>query len=120
MKKRLIGGAVAAAGVLTMAMPASAHEHGMPEHEVPEHGHVLLLHVDEAEFTYRKCIDLPSGRGNSWKAHHYGIHTGTAGRALARAGHAVVPTNELIGGAPFLPANCADVDRWVDLLKSAD
>jgi hypothetical protein len=107
MKKRLMGVAVAAAGVVGLAIPAAADE-------VPRHGHVKLLGVDEATGTYRRCIDYPAGRGNSWKAHHYSIHKGTAGEALyLSAGHAVIPTNEIAGGAPVLPANCADVDRWL-------
>jgi hypothetical protein len=108
MKKRLMGVAVAAAGVVGLAIPAAAHE-------VPEHGHVKLLGVEldeNFELTYRRCIDFPSGRGNSWKAHHYGIHTGTAGEALEeRAGHWVIPTNEIGSPAP-LPSNCTAVDEW--------
>jgi hypothetical protein len=111
MKKRLMGVAVAAAGVVGLAIPAAAHE------DVPQHGHVKLLHVNYEDLTYSRCIDYPSGRGNSWKAHHYGIHTGNAGKALGRAGHLVLPTNELYGGAPMLPANCADVPRWLEFLS---
>lgn len=120
MRKRLMGVAVAGAGVLALATPATADG-------VPEHGHVRLLHAqigENFELEYHRCIDLPSGRGSSWNAHHNGIHTGTAGDALEnRAGHWVVPTNE-IGSPTPLPSNCAEVDAWwpefVDYLMSED
>jgi hypothetical protein len=106
MRKRLLGIAVAGAGVLGLAMPAAAHG------DVPEHGHIKLVNVDLAEFTYTKCIDLPSGRGNSWKAHHYGIHTGekrgNAGSLFesSKGRHLVFPTSEL---SPDSVANCEEL-----------
>jgi hypothetical protein len=70
---------------------ASAASHG---HPWPEHGHVLLLHVEYdggQPVSYGKCIDIANNNTND-HAHHGTIHTGRAAQALQRAGHLVVPT----------------------------
>lgn len=99
--------AAALLALSTTAVPGMAHEQGPPEH-----GH-MLVQRPVIEFLndgpqgsgvyatgFRKCVDLPVV---PLRAHHAGIHTGTAGQALSdRAGHAVVPT------APLTPyADCA-------------
>ena len=83
--------------VLTLGMvgAASATEHGEPW---PGHGHIMLLHVDyDAEGepeSYGKCVDIANSERLD-RVHHTTIHTGRAGRALQRAGHLVVPTQDL-------------------------
>jgi hypothetical protein len=74
-----------------------AHDHG--DHDVPEHGHVLVLGFEffgvvdgVPQFTFRKCVDLAGGRALTNNAHHATVHTGMAGAALQRAGHVVIPT----------------------------
>ena len=89
-----------------LAAPAAANGH-----EVPPHGHVLLLHAvwtgsgpsTDLE-SYGKCIDLAAGQ--SIAAHHHTVHEGRAGAALRGAGHLVVPTFRFDGCkelAKFLP-----------------
>ena len=71
---------------------------------LPEHSHVLLLHVQETDegLTYRKCVDLAGGNPND--AHHHSVHTGTAGfgdpaRGITRAGHIAIPLGLIWPGA---------------------
>ncbi len=80
-----------------LAAPAAASGHG--GHEVPPHGHVLLLHATwtgpgvgpgTMPTSYARCIDLAAGQNIA--AHHDTVHTGRAGQALRGAGHLVVPT----------------------------
>jgi hypothetical protein len=80
----------------------------------PLHPHVLMLHVElsfpDADTLvlegFHRCIDLAAGRSLPLRAHHSGLHTGTAGEALLfNAGHAVIP------GAPLTDwANCAEFE----------
>jgi len=93
-----------------LAGVASAHE-GEEHGELPKHGHVLVLGITLDETGepsgFRKCIDLAAGRHLPLTAHHATVHTGRAGEALWKAGHAVAPT------APLWPEvrNCADLER---------
>ena len=94
-----------------LAAPATASDHG--GHEVPPHGHMLLLHAtwDVVETpagprffptSYARCVDLAAGRNIA--AHHDTVHTGRAGQALRGAGHLVIPNSQL---SPMAPADCA-------------
>lgn len=91
--------------VVGAVAPAQAHE---DDHELPRHGHVLVLGVvwdGDEPVGFRKCIDLAGGRALPLHAHHNTVHQGKAGQALMRAGHIVAPT------APLWPEvrNCADL-----------
>jgi hypothetical protein len=44
---------------------------------------------------YRRCVDLANGQALPNHAHHDHIHVGTAGRAVQKSGHLVVPTAPL-------------------------
>jgi len=95
--------------LVLLAVPADAHD------DTPQHGHVLLLHVD-AElnpdydpddptsgprlfvYDYGRCVELANGRKLPNRAHHAGIHTGQAGEMLfVRGGHLVVPLQPITG-----------------------
>jgi hypothetical protein len=80
----------------------------------PPHGHVLLLGLQfdgEGEVIgFRTCVDLANGRALRINAHHDHLHTGRAGAAVARAGHAVVPNS------PLTPWNdCAELKAYYGL-----
>lgn len=93
-----------------MAGPAAA--------QVPDHGH-MLIQDPVVEFLeegplgtgvyltgFRKCVDLAGGSSITLKGHHSNVHMGTAGEMLfAHAGHAVVPTADLV---PW--EDCADLE----------
>ncbi len=102
-RKAIAAVAVTVAGMGTGVSPVAAEE------GPPKHGHVLLLGVNEANFTYRKCIDL---KPVELRAHHSSLHTGRAGQALVGAGHFVLPTSDIEPGSN-LPENCAGVDEWL-------
>jgi hypothetical protein len=96
--------AAAAALTLTAAGAAQADETPGP---LPEHGHMLVLGLqfgpggpfgDDGPVGYRKCVDVAAGKALPLHAHHGGLHTGRAGEALDKAGHAAVPTAPL---SPF-------------------
>jgi hypothetical protein len=96
-------------GVVALIMAfglAWADGHG--HHDVPEHGHVLLLGVqfDGGDLVgFRTCVDLANGRALKNNAHHETIHTGNAGTTLrTRAGHVVVPT--------FAFDGCAELEAF--------
>jgi hypothetical protein len=61
------------------------------------HGPGTVIH------DYRKCVDLASGRSLPNPAHHDNIHEGTAGHAVQKSGHLVVPT------APLTPLTGCDM-----------
>ncbi len=104
MKRKAIAAVSVTVALMGTGMSPVAAEEGPPKH-----GHVLLLGVNEADLTYRKCIDL---KPVELRAHHSSVHTGRAGQALARAGHFVLPTSE-IDPDSGLPENCAGVDDWI-------
>ena len=100
---RRILGLLAAIAVLGLVF---AHEHG----PTPDHPHMLVqapeIGVIDGQLAvvgWRKCVDLAGGRNVPLQAHHDGIHTGRAGRALfENANIWIVP------GSPLTPwANCA-------------
>jgi hypothetical protein len=120
MNKKMRTGlaAVVAGSALMLTAPTSfAHEH-----PTPEHGHIMLIGANEADFTYRKCVDLAAGKALRLNAHHAHIHTGRAGAALERAGNLVIPTEDILPeelqGLGILPADCAGVDAFLDVLKN--
>ena len=93
-----------------LAAPAAASDHS--GHEVPPHGHMLLLHATwtgpgvgpgTMPTSYARCVDLAAGRNNA--AHHDTVHTGRAGQALRGAGHLVVPT--------FAVPNCEALAKFL-------
>lgn len=119
--KRKVGAGLAAVAVgaaLSLAGPAVA------DSPPPRHGHILLLGANEAELTYRKCVDLAGGRHVPLHAHHANLHRGRAGMAMDRAGHAVIPTEHILPpdlqGLGILPANCAGVDAWLEGLRNGE
>ena len=58
---------------------------------------------------FRKCIDMPV---TPLQGHHANVHTGQAGLALERAGHAFVPSYNF----PFTPwENCAEFATYLPL-----
>jgi hypothetical protein len=79
------------------------------DHGPVEHGHLLVLglQVDSGgNYSIHKCVELANGRALKNNAHHDNLHTGRAGQAMARAGHAVIPTAPL----PSVPwSNCAEL-----------
>lgn len=97
---------LAASGLLLVGVTGTAQAEGPPRH-----GHMLVLGVEYAQdgepIGFRKCVDLAAGRALPLGAHHAHAHTGNAGEALSKAGHAVVPT------APLWPEvhNCADLEE---------
>lgn len=96
----------AAIGMVALVMAFGtvlAHDNG----EMPPHGHILLLGLDGDDV--RHCVDLAAGRALPLNAHHDRVHVGRAGRALARAGHAVAPT------APLTPwDDCAGLFAYFE------
>lgn len=120
MNKKITAGlaAVAAGAALVVTVPAFAEGHPPP----PEHNHMLLIGVNEAELTYRKCVDLAAGKALRLNAHHDHLHTGQAGQALRGAGHFVLPSERILPphlqGLGILPANCAGVDAWLEGLRA--
>lgn len=119
MDIKKIGAGVVAAVAVTGAAWGLAATSGADG--PPPHGHIMLLHVDEEELTYRKCVDLAAGRAVPTHAHHANLHVGRAGIALTRAGHAVIPTESILPpelhGKLYLPASCAEVDAWIETLR---
>lgn len=119
MNKKITAGvaAVAAGAALVLTVPAFAEGHPPPT----EHGHIILIGANEANFTYRKCVDLAAGRALRLNAHHGHLHTGRAGEALWGAGNFVVPTEDILPpelqGLGILPADCAGVDAWLETLR---
>jgi hypothetical protein len=101
----------------TLASPALADEEAEGPFDHP-HTHALLIGADVTWFEevpegappyevndYRRCVDLAGGKTLRTQAHHEKIHFGRAGRALAGAGHLVIP----IGVFGFV-GGCADMD----------
>jgi hypothetical protein len=89
VRRRVI--ATAAGAALTVGLAAGpAAADGPPDLSQP-HQHALLLDVDLEEFSYAKCVDLAGGETLRTNTHHETVHTGSAGAALQRAGHLVVP-----------------------------
>lgn len=104
--------AAALLALSTTAVPGIADEvPGGP----PPHGH-LFVQRPVIEFVadgpqgpgvyatgFRRCTDLPAV---PLTAHHASLHTGAAGEALQRAGHAVLPA------APLTPwSSCAELEE---------
>ncbi|MFI7482118.1 hypothetical protein ACH9EU_06835 [Kocuria sp. M1R5S2] len=111
MKRTLAAGVAVAALLLgPLAGTASAHDHEEPPPgPPPAHNHMLVLglQVDALgnPVGFRKCVDLAGGQALDISVHHRTVHTGKAGAALRKAGHAVVPA------APLTPfRNCADLE----------
>lgn len=114
--------AIAAASAATLAFSGTTTS--ATKHDVEEHGHVKLLHVQidfefendqlvTADLTgYARCIDHRAGRGKSWRAHHHSIHTGNAGDALFDAGHLVIPVHPL--GPPWR-TDCAGIASQLEM-----
>lgn len=71
----------------------------------PEHGHLLVIGVEETEdgMTYRHCVEVADGRALPLHSHHDHFHRGAAGDALRRAGNFPVPMDPI---TPFV--SCAD------------
>lgn len=89
LRRRVI--ATAAGAALTVGLVAGpAAADGPPDLSQP-HQHALLLDVNLEEFSYAKCVDLAGGKALRTNTHHETVHTGSAGAALQRAGHLVVP-----------------------------
>lgn len=83
-------------------LPATA------EAQLPEHGHMLVLHVEFENgepVGFQRCVDIANNNVLPHHVHHETIHTGRAGEALIAAGHMVVPTSPV---TPF--ANCAELE----------
>lgn len=122
MNKKITAGfvAVVAGGALVLTVPAFAESHPPP----PEHGHIMLIGANEAELTYRKCVDLAASQALRLNAHHNHVHTGRAGEALAGAGNFVIPTEDFLPpelqGLGILPTDCAGVDAWLESLGEED
>lgn len=105
--------AAALLALSTTAVPGIADE--VPDGPPPSHGH-LFVQRPVIEFVadgpqgpgvyatgFRRCTDLPAV---PLTAHHASLHTGAAGEALQRAGHAVLPA------APLTPwASCAELEE---------
>lgn len=89
--------AIAAATAATLTFGGASVSADGGDHEVPDHGHILLLGVDGNDF--RKCVDLAGGRSVPLVAHHDRVHAPEIGddgrginvRGIRQAGHAVVP-----------------------------
>jgi hypothetical protein len=108
--RRFLAGAVAALGVSAalMASPVSAQE-------FPPHGHLLLIGAEIGPpvapgppyqiLGFERCVELAAGNPVPLNAHHDRVHFGRAGRALAAAGHFVVPLSPLFPGIH----SCADL-----------
>ena len=97
--------AAAAALTLTAAGVASADETPAP----PAHGHMLVLGIqfgEDGSVRYRKCVDVAAGKALPVHVHHDGLHAGTAGDALRKAGHFPVPTAPLTSWT-----GCADLAK---------
>ncbi len=93
--------AVIAALLLLAVLPAAADADSHPDFSLP-HAHALLLHADTVAnpgeegppsfaIGYVRCVDLAGAEALPMNNHHSTVHTGRAGRALAHAGHLVVP-----------------------------
>lgn len=93
------------AGAIAVAGAASADEG--PSGPPPVHGHMLVLGLEFGPDgpTFRKCIDIAAGKALPVHVHHDGLHAGTAGDALRRAGHFPVPTAPLTRWS-----GCADLE----------
>ena len=98
--------AAAAALTVTLAVSGTAQADGTPA--PPEHGHMLVLGIEFGEdgVRYRKCVDIAAGKALPVHVHHDGLHAGTAGVALRKAGHFPVPTALL---TPW--ENCEDLAK---------
>ena len=100
--------AAAAATATALALAAAGAAQADETPAPPEHGHMLVLGLEFGEdgVSYRRCVDIAAGKALAVHVHHDGLHAGTAGDALRRAGNFPVPT------APLTPwRNCADLAK---------